>query len=206
MRYHGEEALGLVETLAIVPVIEATDKMLKAADVELVALEAGGSTLCTVFVKGDVAACLSAVEACAAAAEKIGTLTGKYVMPRPIKAISAIVNTHDIDQGEEPDEVPHGPTQALGMVETFGVLYLMEAADAMCKAADVELVGYENIYDGYVSALVRGDVGACKTAVAAGVKAIEDMGHEVYSHVTIARPHPGLEKIIKRYSTEGLIG
>lgn len=102
--------------------------------------------------------------------------------------------------------MPHGPTQALGMVETFGVLYLMEAADAMCKAADVELVGYENIYDGYVSALVRGDVGACKTAVAAGVKAIEDMGHEVYSHVTIARPHPGLEKIIKRYSTEGLIG
>ena len=206
MRYHGEEALGLVETLAIVPFIEATDKMLKAADVELVALEAGGSTLCTVFVKGDVAACRSAVEAGAAAAEKIGTLTGKNVMPRPIKAISAIVNTHDIDQGEEPDEVPHGPTQALGMVETFGVLYLMEAADAMCKAADVELVGYENIYDGYVSALVRGDVGACKTAVAAGVKAIEDMGHEVYSHVTIARPHPGLEKIIKRYSTEGLIG
>ena len=206
MRYHGEEALGLVEALAIVPVIEATDKMLKAADVELVPLEAGGSTLCTVFVKGDVAACRSAVEAGAAAAEKIGTLTGKNVMPRPIKAISAIVNTHDIDQGEEPDEVPHGPTQALGMVETFGVLYLMEAADAMCKAADVELVGYENIYDGYVSALVRGDVGACKTAVAAGVKAIEDMGHEVYSHVTIARPHPGLEKIIKRYSTEGLIG
>ena len=104
MRYHGEEALGLVETLAIVPVIEATDKMLKAADVELVALEAGGSTLCTVFVKGDVAACRSAVEAGAAAAEKIGTLTGKNVMPRPIKAISAIVNTHDIDQGEEPDE------------------------------------------------------------------------------------------------------
>ena len=206
MRYHGEEALGLVETLAIVPVIEAADKMLKAADVELVALEAGGSTLCAVFGKGDVAACRSSVEAGAAAAEKIGTLTGKNVMPRPIKAISAIVNTHDIDAGcEEEVEVPNGPTKALGMVETFGVLYLMEAADAMCKAADVELVGYENIYDGYVSALVRGDVGACKTAVAAGVKAIEDMGHEVYSHVVIARPHPGLEKIIRRYSTEGLI-
>ena len=206
MRYHGEEALGLVETLAIVPVIEAADKMLKAADVELVALEAGGSTLCTVFVKGDVAACRSSVEAGAAAAEKIGTLTGKNVMPRPIKAISAIVNTHDIDAGYEGEiEVPTGPTKALGMVETFGVLYLMEAADAMCKAADIEMVGYENIYDGYVSALVRGDVGACKTAVAAGVKAIEDMGHEVYSHVVIARPHPGLEKIIRRYSTEGLI-
>ena len=173
MRYHGEEALGLVETLAIVPVIEAADKMLKAADVELVALEAGGSTLCTVFVTGDVAACRSSVEAGAAAAEAIGTLTGKNVMPRPIKAISAIVNTHDIDAAlPEGFEMPSGPTRALGMVETFGVLYIMEAADAMCKAADVELVGYENIYDGYVSALVRGDVGACKTAVAAGVKAI----------------------------------
>ena len=99
----------------------------------------------------------------------------------------------------------HGE-EALGLVETLAIVPVIEATDKMLKAADVELVGYENIYDGYVSALVRGDVGACKTAVAAGVKAIEDMGHEVYSHVTIARPHPGLEKIIKRYSTEGLIG
>ena len=81
----------------------------------------------------------------------------------------------------------------------------MEAADAMCKAADVELVGYENIYDGYVSVLVRGDVGACKTAVDAGVKAVKDMGAEPYSHVVIARPHQGLEKIIRRYSIDGLI-
>ena len=76
----------------------------------------------------------------------------------------------------------------------------------MVKAANVTLIGSEKIGSGLVSIMVRGDVGACKTAVAAGVKAIEDMGHEVYSHVTIARPHPGLEKIIKRYSTEGLIG
>lgn len=205
MRYHGEEALGLVETLALVPSVEAADKMLKAADVELVAFEAGGSTLCTVFVKGDVAACRSSVEAGAAAAEKIGKLTAKNVMPRPIKAISAIVNTHDIDAGFDENETLSSPGQALGLLETFGVVYIMEAADAMCKAADVELVGYENIYDGYVSVLVRGDVGACKTAVDAGVKAVKDMGAEPYSHVVIARPHQGLEKIIRRYSIDGLI-
>ena len=205
MRYHGEEALGLVETLAIVPVIEATDKMLKAADVELVALEAGGSTLCTVLSREmwlPAAVRWKQVQR----PPKNRHPDGQKRYAPPDQGDQRDREYHDIDQGEEPDEVPHGPTQALGMVETFGVLYLMEAADAMCKAADVELVGYENIYDGYVSALVRGDVGACKTAVAAGVKAIEDMGHEVYSHVTIARPHPGLEKIIKRYSTEGLIG
>ena len=96
--------------------------------------------------------------------------------------------------------------EALGMVETRGLVAAIEAADAMVKAANVALIGSEKIGSGLVSIMVRGDVGACKTAVAAGVKAIEDMGHEVYSHVTIARPHPGLEKIIKRYSTEGLIG
>ncbi len=94
--------------------------------------------------------------------------------------------------------------KALGLIETFGIVFVLEAADAMCKAADVELVGFENVASGYISVLVRGDVGACKTAVSTGVKAVEDMGAEVYSSVVIASPHPDLEKIIKRYSLETL--
>jgi len=96
--------------------------------------------------------------------------------------------------------------EALGLIETFGLVFVLEAADAMCKAADVELIGYENVASGYISVLVRGDVGACKTAVASGVKAVEDMGAEVYSSVVIARPHPDLEKIIARYSLDNLLG
>lgn len=95
--------------------------------------------------------------------------------------------------------------EALGLIETFGLVFVLEAADAMCKAADVELVGYENVASGYISVLVRGDVGACKTAVSAGIKAVGDMGAEVYSSVVIARPHPDLEKIIARYSLENLL-
>lgn len=199
MQYTGEGALGLIETLALVPSMEAADKMLKAADVELVAFEAGGSTLCTVFVTGDVASCTAAVRAGAAAAESIGKVTAKNVMPRPISAISAIVNAH-ILVGDDTAEVPW---KAIGMIETFGVVYLMEAADAMCKAADVELIGYENIYDGYVSVLVGGETSACETAVAAGVKAVRALGGEPYSSVVIARPHPGLKKMISRYSIDG---
>ena len=108
--------------------------------------------------------------------------------------------------------------EAIGSIETFGLVFVLEAADAMCKAADVELIGYENVAfgyifvlgrgglsGGYISVLVRGDVGACKTAVDAGVKAVEAMGAEVYSSVVIPRPHPDLEKIITRYSLKNLL-
>ncbi|MEG0308813.1 MAG: BMC domain-containing protein [Clostridium sp.] len=96
--------------------------------------------------------------------------------------------------------------EALGLVETFGLVFALEAADAMCKSADVELLGYANVASGYISVIVRGDVGACKTAVETGVKAVEDMeGGNLYSSIVIARPHQDLEKIIQRYSIKNLI-
>lgn len=97
MRYYGEEALGLVETLGMVPAIEAADKMLKAANVELISYENVGSTLVTVMIKGDVAAVRASVDAGAAAASAIGKLTAHHVMPRPVKGVGDIVSVHDID-------------------------------------------------------------------------------------------------------------
>lgn len=96
-------------------------------------------------------------------------------------------------------------TEALGLIETFGIVFVIEAADAMCKAADVELIGFENTASGYISVLVEGDVGACKTAVDAGVKAVEEMGAEVYSSVVIARPHEDLKKITALYELDKLL-
>jgi ethanolamine utilization protein EutM len=87
---------------------------------------------------------------------------------------------------------------ALGFIETYGLVSVLEAADAMCKAADVELVGYENTASGLISVVVRGDVGAVKTAVAAGVAKAEQVG-PIYSSVVIARPHPDVEKIVSKY-------
>lgn len=91
---------------------------------------------------------------------------------------------------------------ALGGIETFGLVFALEAADAMCKAANVDLIGYENVASGYISVLVSGDVGACKAAVEAGIRAVEDMGTKVYSSVVIASPHSDIEKIISRYSLQ----
>ena len=97
MKYYGNEALGLVETIGLVPALDAADKMLKAANVELVSYENIGSTLVTIMIKGDVAAVTAAVEAGAAAAKAIGTLTAKNVMSRHISEVGKIVSVHDID-------------------------------------------------------------------------------------------------------------
>ena len=98
MRYKGEEALGLVETVGLVPALKACDEMLKAANVELISYENIGSTLVTIMIKGDVAAVEAAVTAGAKVAKEIGTLTAQNVMSRPIRAVGDIVSVHDIDQ------------------------------------------------------------------------------------------------------------
>ncbi|MCB6703477.1 MULTISPECIES: BMC domain-containing protein [Streptococcus] len=97
MRYHGGQALGLVETVGLVPALEACDKMLKASNVKLVSYENVGSTLVTIMVVGDVAAVEASVEAGAQAAAAIGKLTSHNVMPRPIPSVGDIVSVHDID-------------------------------------------------------------------------------------------------------------
>jgi len=93
-------------------------------------------------------------------------------------------------------------SEALGMIETKGLVGLVEAADAMVKAAKVELVGYEKIGSGYVTAMVRGDVAACKAATDAGAAAAERVGELVSVHV-IPRPNSALENIFPIKLTSG---
>ncbi len=85
--------------------------------------------------------------------------------------------------------------EALGMVETRGLVASIEAADAMAKAANVELIGTEKIGSGLVSVMVRGDVGAVKAATEAGAAAASKLGELVAVHV-IPRPHADVEKIL----------
>ena len=86
-------------------------------------------------------------------------------------------------------------TQALGMIETRGFAAMVEASDAMVKAANVQLIGYEKIGGGYVTAIVRGDVAAVRAAVDAGVRAGEKVGEVVSTHV-IPRPHNNVDSAL----------
>ncbi|MFA5562434.1 MAG: BMC domain-containing protein [Eubacteriales bacterium] len=85
--------------------------------------------------------------------------------------------------------------EALGLIETRGLVAAIEAADAMVKAANVILIGSEKIGSGLVSIMVRGDVGAVKAAVEAGSAAAAALGEVVASHV-IPRPHNDVEKLL----------
>ncbi len=95
--------------------------------------------------------------------------------------------------------------EALGMIETKGFAAMVEASDAMVKAAKVELVGYEKIGGGYVTAIVRGDVAAVKAAVEAGVRGAEKVGEVISVHV-IPRPHNNVDHVLplgRQDATEG---
>jgi len=83
-------------------------------------------------------------------------------------------------------------SDALGMIECRGFVGIVEAADAMVKAAKVELVGYEKVGGGYTTAIVRGDVAAVKAATEAGYRAAEKVGELISVHV-IPRPHNNID-------------
>ncbi|HPN82750.1 MAG TPA: BMC domain-containing protein [Spirochaetota bacterium] len=86
-------------------------------------------------------------------------------------------------------------TDALGMIETRGFAAVVEAADAMVKAAKVELVGYQQIGGGYVTAIVRGDVAAVRAALDAGSRSAERVGEIVSTHI-IPRPHANVDAVL----------
>lgn len=92
-------------------------------------------------------------------------------------------------------------SDALGMIETKGLVAAIEAADAMVKAANVNLIGYEKIGSGLVTVMVRGDVGAVKAATDAGAASAKLVGEVVSIHV-IPRPHTDTEKILPKFDAE----
>lgn len=88
--------------------------------------------------------------------------------------------------------------EALGLIETKGLVGAIEAADAMVKAANVSLIGYEKIGSGLVTVMVRGDVGAVKAATDAGVASAKRVGEVVSVHV-IPRPHTDVEQMLPQF-------
>ena len=93
-------------------------------------------------------------------------------------------------------------TNSLGMIETKGLVGAIEAADAMVKSANVQLVGKEQVGGGLVTVMVRGDVGAVKAATDAGAAAAEKVGELVSVHV-IARPHTEVDNILPHGKSGG---
>ena len=183
-----KQALGMIETKGLVALFEASDAMLKAANVTFAGWEKVGSGLVTAFVEGDVAAVKAATDAGAAGARRVGELSSVIVIPRPHEEMPSFAQQKPAKSNTEPAV---DPASALGLIETRGLVGLIEASDAMCKAASVRLTHSIEIGGGFVTAVVRGDVGSVRAAVDAGAAAARRVGELVSSHI-IPRPHEGM--------------
>ncbi|HEX8984628.1 MAG TPA: BMC domain-containing protein [Bryobacteraceae bacterium] len=185
------QALGMIETKGLVALFEASDAMLKAADVTFNGWETVGSGLVTAFIEGDVAAVKAGTDVGAAAAARIGEVAAVQVISRPHDELPSFAPApaKNADKAKAPEK--NNTQQALGLLETRGLVGLVEASDAMCKAANVDLVRTVQIGGGFVTSVVRGDVGSVRAAIDAGAAAARKVGELVAAHV-IARPHDAL--------------
>lgn len=182
-----KQALGMIETKGLVALIEGSDAMLKSARVSFAGWVSVGSGLVTAFVEGDVGAVKAATDAGAASARRVGELTSVLVIPSPHEELPNFSQFLPKDA----DAKDPGRFQAIGMIETRGLVGVIESSDAMVKAANVELMRTVEIGGGFVTTIVRGDVGAVRAAVDAGAAACRNVGELIATHV-IPRPHEGV--------------
>ena len=198
--------LALVEVLGLAPALVIADQMVKAANVRIVDVEGNTGQDCMLKFSGDAANCRRAVEVARETAEAMhasftATLQLRFADPDGIHLIEPQQEYSPITEGylhlipDEDRSVEGHSMKALGLLETQGLTGVLEGADAMLKAADVEIVGKEKIGAAHVTVMVRGDVAAVKAAIDAGSAAADRVGKLVAAHV-IPRPHDGLAKLL----------
>ncbi len=189
-------ALGLVATRSFPAIVGTADMMLKSASVTLVGYEKIGAGYCTAVVRGRIADVRLAVEQGAETAEQFGQLVSKLVIARPLPNLDAVLPIGSrlakltADRGYS-----RMSNLAVGLLETRGFPAVVGAADAMLKAADVQLVGYETIGDGLCTVLIRGSVSSVAVAIDAGMYEAERIG-ELHAIMVIPRPLDDLEQTL----------
>ena len=188
------QAIGLLETQGLTPLVAGADAMLKAAQVELGGWAFIGGALCHAPIFGDVAAVQTALEVGRQAAERIGTVYATLVLPQPSEGLGPLL-----------PPAPPGlmcSTGALGLIETIGYATVVGSADAMLKAADVQIERLSIGSGGRITALATGHLDDVQAAVRAGAEAATALG-ELDASAVVSRPDPAL---VARFATaaEGL--
>lgn len=198
-------SLAIVETHSLGVALVIADRVAKGAQVAIAGVEGSAGTDVIVKYVGDAANVQRAAEiaeeiAQSMQAKVVTAVRTNYIDPPRAPMVFTKQEYSPINDGNL-HMLPHeGVTgvnimQALGLLETQGLVAVIEGADAMMKAANVELVGKEKIGAAHVTIMVRGDVAAVKAAIDAGKAAAEKVGKVVAAHV-IARPHEALAKLL----------
>ncbi|MDJ0737982.1 MAG: BMC domain-containing protein [Nostocaceae cyanobacterium] len=188
-------ALGMVSTLSFPAIVGTADMMLKSAGVHLIGYEKIGSGHCTAIVRGGIADVRLAVEAGESTAKQFDQFVSSSVIPRPFPNLDVILPITRLSIFAEEGTYSRLSNQAVGLVETRGFPAMVGAADAMLKAADVQLAAYEKIGSGLCTAIIRGSVANVAVAVEAGMYEAERIG-ELNAVMVIPRPLDELEQTL----------
>ena len=179
-------SLGVLETTGYVGAVAGSDAMVKAAGVEVLRMTLASGGRVGALVKGNIDEVQTALDAGAAAAEKVGEFEGTQLVPRPDEAVMAAF-------GGSVAAVPApGQGGAMGLLETRSTIALVKALDRMLKTADVDCEGSYKVGYFLTATVVRGDTGAVQAALAAGVDEAGKYGDSVAAHL-IPNPYGELE-------------
>ncbi|CAN5358558.1 hypothetical protein BH09SUM1_BH09SUM1_32500 [soil metagenome] len=187
----GMNALGMIETIGYVPMIDAADAAVKAATVEIVNKLWIGAGYAIILLRGDVAAIKAAVDAGTAAAGRLGKVVSSHVIPSPHRSLSKPLPIGPPMHGanQKPPKDDDGDSgDALGFIETKGFTSLIAGSDAAVKAARVRCLGYQKVGSALVTTVFKGDIAAVKASVDAGAAEARRVGELISVHV-IPRPH-----------------
>jgi microcompartment protein CcmL/EutN len=203
------QALGFIESPFLSISAMLAQEAAIAADVHILGFESTGNENLIIRLSGDIAQIRAALDAAEKLAPQLGASIVTGSIPRPAEGFGPMIHFPNAQNplygGRDqllPTDHPSNPhtsrimkPQAIGILETQGLTAILEATDAMLKAADVKLVGKEKIGAAYVTVIVSGDVAAVSAAIEAGKQAVGSLGKVIAAHV-IARPHEELVALL----------
>ena len=200
---HVVYSLALLEVSNLSPSLMVADACAKAAGVHLLGIESTDGPQQCIKLAGPVGDVMAAAEIGAALAQKMGANCLMSVLPAPLEvvrqladakpAFSPLLGAYDY---RKPLENHMKTSDAIGLLETQGLVAALHATDDMLKSSNVTLVGKEKIGAAYITIMVRGDVAAVQTAIETGKRTVERLGGKLILADVIARPHPELAALL----------
>jgi microcompartment protein CcmL/EutN len=198
-------SLALLEVANLTPALLLADRCLKAAGVRLLGIESTDSADQCIKLVGETGAVLAAGQAGVELARLMGSRATLAVLAAPTEATAILADPTpvyspmlDLYDYRIPKDSHMSPSDAVGLLETQGLVAALHATDDMLKSSNVTLVGKEKIGAAYVTIVVRGDVAAVQTAIATGKQTVERLGGKLILADVIARPHPELAALLPK--------
>lgn len=197
------QSLALIEIGNLTPALLVTDRCAKAAGVHVLGIESTDGPEQCIKLIGSTADVTAAAESARALAELMGSKCLVSVIPAPLEEVRKLADSKPVFSPllglydyRQPREHAMSTSEALGLLETQGLVAALHATDDMLKSSNVKLVGKEKIGAAYVTIMVRGDVAAVQTAIETGKRTVERLGGKLILADVIPRPHPELAALL----------